>query len=129
MFKNLDIFRMSHAMAVHAGSRQTVIAQNMANADTPGYVARDITPFQAVFDTERQAHGLRATRSGHLHGSTTELQFDVVDRRDGLTDPNGNAVSLEAEMLKAVDVKRQHDRALAIYKSGLGVLRSALGRR
>jgi len=32
-------------------------------------------------------------------------------------------------MLRAVDVKRQHDRALAIYKSSLTVLRTAIGRR
>lgn len=129
MFKNLDIFRMSHAMAVHAGTRQSVVAQNMANADTPGYAARDIKPFQALFDTELQGSSLRATRPTHLHGNVTQLQFDTVERRDGLKDPNGNSVSLETEMLNAVDVKRQHDRALAIYKSGLGVLRSALGRR
>lgn len=129
MFKNLDIFRMSHAMAVHAGTRQSVIAQNMANADTPGYAARDVKPFQAMFDTEMQTSGLRATRPGHLHDDSAELQFDITERRDGLNDPNGNSVSLETEMLNAVDVKRQHDRALAIYKSGLGVLRSALGRR
>lgn len=129
MFKNLDIFRMSHAMALHAGTRQSVIAQNMANADTPGYAARDIKPFQAVFDTDFHTQGLRATRPGHLHGSSAELQFDIITRREGLNDPNGNSVSLETEMLNAVDVKRQHDRALAIYKSGLGVLRSALGRR
>lgn len=131
MFKNLDIFRMSHAMAVHAGTRQSVIAQNMANADTPGYSARDIKPFQAVFDTEMHATGLRATRPGHLsgHSAQLQLQFDTIERRDGPHDPNGNSVSLETEMLNAVDVKRQHDRALAIYKSGMGVLRSALGRR
>jgi flagellar basal-body rod protein FlgB len=129
MFKNLDIFRMSHAMAMHAGTRQSVVAQNMANADTPGYTARDTIPFQAVFETEMSGTQLRATRPGHLHGKSQNLQFEIVDRHDAAKDPNGNSVSLETEMLAAVDVKRQHDRALAIYKSGLGVLRSALGRR
>ena len=36
MFQNLDIFKMSHAMAVHAANRQSVVAQNLANADTLG---------------------------------------------------------------------------------------------
>ena len=47
----------------------------------------------------------------------------------GQTNPNGNGVSLEEQMLHAVDVKRQHDRALAIYKFSLGVLRSSIGQR
>ena len=42
--------------------------------------------------------------------------------------PNGNTVSLEAEMLKSIEAKREHDRALAIYKSALSVLRISLGR-
>ena len=49
MFENLQIFRMAHAMAAHAGARQTVVARNMANADTPGYTAQDIAPFEAEF--------------------------------------------------------------------------------
>ena len=40
----------------------------------------------------------------------------------------GPTVSIEEEMLKAVEVTRQHDRALAIYKSSLSILRSSLGR-
>jgi flagellar basal-body rod protein FlgB len=42
--------------------------------------------------------------------------------------PNGNSVSLETEMVKAVEVKRQHDQALAIYKSSMNVLRASIGR-
>lgn len=129
MYKNLDIFRMSHAMAVHAGSRQSVIARNMANADTPGYKAQDIPPFQAVLETEGAGFAPRATRPGHMAQSAGAGRFDVAERADAPADPNGNSVALETEMLHAVDVKRQHDRAVTIYKSALGVLRSAIGRR
>lgn len=127
MFQNLDIFRMSHAMAVHAGARQSVIAQNMANADTPGYAARDLPPFKDIFETDSAQFAPRTTRARHLSGHIGAVSMDVTERRDAVTDPNGNTVSLESEMLHAVDVKRQHDRALAIYKHALGVLRSAIG--
>ena len=129
MFQNLEIFRMSHAMAVHAGTRQSVIAQNMANADTPGYAARDLPPFQAMFETESGGFAQRATRIGHLNGSAAPLQMTPVEQRGAPADPNGNSVSLETEMLHAVDVKRQHDRALVIYKSALGILRTAVSGR
>lgn len=129
MFGKLDIFRMAHAMSVHAGARQAIVAQNMANADTPGYAARDVRPFKDIVETGNTGFVPRATRPGHLNASSMPFDIGVSERRNVEADPNGNSVSLEAEMLTAVDVKRQHDRALAIYKSSLTVLRTAVGRR
>ena len=129
MFENLNIFRMSHAMARHAGARQALIAQNMANADTPGYAARDLPPFQAYIETDTGNFRPRATRAAHLHGTGENRPHDPAVRHEGEADPNGNSVSIETEMVKAVEVKRQHDRALAIYKHSLTVLRSAASSR
>ncbi|WP_297772887.1 FlgB family protein [uncultured Roseovarius sp.] len=129
MFENLEIFRMAHAMASHAGARQAIVSQNMANADTPGYSARDITPFASFYEPQAAALLPRATREGHMIGRGPDRGFDAIDDPTATADPNGNSVSLETEMLKSVDVKRQHDRALAIYKSSLTVLRTAIGRR
>ena len=128
MFENLQVFRMAHAMATHAGTRQTVIARNMANADTPGYRAQDIEPFQADTESNLTAFAPRATRATHLNGNA-QSQHLVIDRAGAEADPNGNSVSLETEMIHAVDTKRQHDRALAIYRHSLTVLRSAVSRR
>jgi flagellar basal-body rod protein FlgB len=129
MFENMEIFRMAHALARHAGARQAVVSQNMANADTPGYAARDITAFAQVYAPDGGDQTLRATRAGHMLGADARLDFAVAKDPDAVADPNGNSVALETEMLRAVDVKRQHDRALAIYKSSLTVLRTAIGRR
>jgi flagellar basal-body rod protein FlgB len=125
MFKNLDVFKMAHAMAMHAGARQAVIAQNVANADTPGYRAQDMPDFAATYQTRDQFSGLKATRDGHLMGAQQNAGQPAV-ARDVSTDPNQNGVSIEEQILKAVDVKRQHDRALAIYKSSLGILRTSI---
>lgn len=129
MFEKLEIFRMAQAMAMHAGARQAVVAQNMANADTPGYRAREIEPFQASDQAQPSAAGPHATRAGHVLGQGPQPGFAVIEDPTAIADPNGNSVSLETEMLKAVDVRRAHDQALAIYKSSLDVLRLALGRR
>lgn len=129
MFQNLSIFKMAHAMATHAGTRQAVVAQNVANADTPGYAARDITPFHDLVSSGPRVAGQVATRDGHLHGQMSGAQADVFNRDGALSDPNGNSVSLELEMLHSVATKRQHDRALAIYKSSMTILRTSLGKR
>ena len=128
MFDRLEIFRMAAAMATHAGARQAVVAQNIANADTPGYKARDVVPFTDLVNSDEGGFHSRATRAGHLHGLYDSLAPEIVDAKSATANPNDNQVTLEDEMLKAVDVKRQHDRALAIYRSGLNVLRTSLGR-
>lgn len=129
MHQNLTIFRISHALASHAGTRQAVIAQNIAHADTPGYKPLDVSPFIAG-DVSAPPYHMRATRQRHLNadlqGNTPRI---TTIQATGNSNPNGNGVSLEEQMLLAVDIKRSHDRALAIYKSGLTILRTSLGRR
>lgn len=124
MFETLSIFQMSAAMATHAGQKQAIVAQNVANADTPGYVARDIPEFKTLVAPARDGGQQRATRARHLNGNPGEFGATrPLETRLEAT-PNGNQVSLESEMLKSVSAKRQHDRALAIYKHAMTVLRS-----
>ncbi|WP_375229536.1 FlgB family protein [Roseobacter sp. S98] len=131
MFENLDVFRMSHAMAVHAGQKQAVAAQNVANADTPDYKAQGVIPFAESFRNDESVVGglsQRATRSLHMHGAVAgQMPGPILDRSSPEA-PNGNTVSLENEMLRSLDAKRQHDRALAIYKSSMTILRATLSR-
>ncbi len=127
MFYDLNVFKTAYAMATHAGQRQAVISRNMANADTPGYQPRDIEAFYTAFENTGNEVAMAATRASHLHGGTGAQNW-VEYTADPSGDPNGNGVSLEEEMLKAVEVKRQHDRALAIYRSSIGILRTSLGR-
>ncbi|MBP0483348.1 FlgB family protein [Sagittula salina] len=125
MFQNLDVFRTAMAMARHAGLQQAMSAQNIANADTPGYRAKAVPEFTSTLRPSMM--GQRATREEHLNGSRPG---DVdISERDAAVDPNGNTVSLEEEMVFAVEAKRHHDRALAIYRSNLSILRTSLGRR
>ncbi len=126
---NAPLFNLLSARMGWLGQRQAILAQNIANADTPDYRARDVTPFKEIIESGDSGFVPRVTRPGHLHAAALPFDLGIAEVRDVETDPNGNSVSLETEMMKAVDVKREHDRALAVYKSSLGVLRSALGRR
>lgn len=128
MFENIGIFKMASAMASHAGRRQALTAQNMANVDTPGYRAQRLASFGELAQAPGQQTALRATRPGHLMGSGVEVgQARITEDRSDPS-PDGNTVSAEREMLESVSAKREHDRALAIYKSAMTVLRATTGR-
>ncbi|QBY02213.1 FlgB family protein [Rhodophyticola sp. CCM32] len=116
MFDNLEIFGLAQARARHAAARQTVVATNVANADTPGYRAQDIAAFEDVFHTG----------TGAAARPVQDADFTTYDA-SGPASPNGNTVSLETEMLRSVEAQRAHSRALSIYQSALRVLRTSIG--
>ncbi|WP_299684819.1 FlgB family protein [uncultured Tateyamaria sp.] len=129
MFQRLTVFETAYAMAVHAGQKQAVVAQNVANADTPGYVARDLPSFKDIYAPAESSGGMqRATRDGHLHGRAADART-MIEKDPSFASPDGNSVSIDAEMLRGTDAKRQHDRSLAIYRSALTILRTSLGRQ
>jgi flagellar basal-body rod protein FlgB len=125
MFEKLDLTRMAQTMAAQAGARMGVIAQNVANADTPGFKAMDMPSFA---ETYREGGGeMRATRPKHNHGADEAMT--VLARRDkGAGAPNGNTVSLETEMVKSAGARQDHEMALAIYRNTSSIVRASLGR-
>ena len=129
MFDNLDIFRMASGLARHASNRQETIARNIANADTPEYRAKDIESFSESVQTSKFDNEMRSTRVGHL---VHEAAFSMRNREfdaPGASSPNGNTVSLETEMMKAVEARHQHEMALSVYKSSMNIIRGSIGRR
>lgn len=129
MFETPQIMSLAQASARHAATRQTAVSRNIANADTPGYQAQDVQSFAALYHDQADGFTLRQTRPGHLADPRSPADPRLGDREDPDTvEPNGNTVSLEQELVRAADVKRQHDLALSIYRSAQGILRSTLGR-
>jgi flagellar basal-body rod protein FlgB len=125
MFEKLELTRMAQALAAHSGARMSVIAQNVAHADTPGFKSQDLPSFDKVFAAA--GNELRTSRPGHL-GASSEGVALVAERAPGRESPNGNTVSLEGEMVKSVEARQSHEMALAIYRATSDVIRASLGR-
>ncbi len=130
MLENMEVFRMAKGLATHAAARQAVIAQNVANADTPGYRARDLVSFGKAFEAQT-SHQMRATRTGHVMlGERAPSSFRTIEAdRPGAQSPNGNNVSLETEMMMAAQISGRHRLAMAVYRSSLSMLRSSISSR
>ncbi|MGQ0609669.1 MAG: FlgB family protein [Paracoccaceae bacterium] len=129
MFESLEITKMARAFAAHAGARLGVIAENVANADTPGFKSRDLPDFAQVWQQESGTQ-MRATRPGHLGAALAgPVNAAPVASAGGQASPNGNTVSLQLEMLRAAEVRQDHEMALAITRNASSLTRAALGLR
>jgi flagellar basal-body rod protein FlgB len=119
MFERLEVLRLAQALATHAAIRQRAIAQNVAHADTPGYRARDVVPF---------ARFLELTDRGRQAPPPDPAQMIRPDAAPATRAPDGNTVSLEREMMRAAEVRGQHELALGIYAAVRDLMRATLGR-
>jgi flagellar basal-body rod protein FlgB len=129
MYDKLEIMRMAQSMTLHAGARQGTVAQNIANADTPGYRAQDVMPFHDAYETT-SSFTMKSTRGQHFGSQdNSSIYASTIVDSDGAESPNGNTVSLEGEMVKSSEIQAQHDKALAIYKSSLDIIRASIGKR
>lgn len=127
MFEKIELINMARAMTDHAAKRQIAVARNVANADTPNYRATDLEAFDDSYRPDSQGE-MRTSRAGHL----PQPDWSPVGAREivaeGNASPNGNSVSLEEEMVKAAETKREHELSLGIYKSALDLFRAGIGR-
>ena len=104
---------MAQQLARHAAARQEVVARNIAQVDTPGFRQMDIPSFAEIYG-DSQIDDMRATRAGHLGVLESEASGRPFLAKGGTTAPNGNNISLETEVLKAAEIRQEHEMALAV---------------
>lgn len=108
-------------------SRQKLLAENVANADTPGF-----RPLDLKAPSIRNSQGsvtLATTSAGHMGLSGAERgTFDSQKASRFETTPNGNAVSLEDEMMKVAQNQSDYQLAASLYSKGLGLMKIAIGK-
>lgn len=114
--------------------RQRILAENIANSDTPGYVPREMKPLRPE-DIQRPssefAIALSQTASGHLPGRQSPSNDDrsIQSRNVYESSPDGNGVVLEEQLAKLNETTASHRLTAALYKKFQGMIRSAAGAR
>lgn len=118
----LQLFDLAFRQNEWLAQRQSVISQNVANANTPGYKAKDVESFE---DAMRKAVPMAVTNADHFSPAGDA----VVQARDN--DPyqaevlvSGNDVSLEQEFLKSNDVMRSYSMNTQILKTFANMLQT-----
>ena len=129
---SIPLFEMLTKRMSWLNQRQAVIADNIANADTPGFKPNDLVPV----DFEKLAHDAsrRATIVGtnakHLVSSARSTGPFRVSEQDNPYEstPSGNAVVLEEQLMKMSQTVMDHRITAGLYAKHMGMLRAALGR-
>jgi flagellar basal-body rod protein FlgB len=110
-------------------ARQQVLSENVANADTPNYQAKDLAPpdFQRELTTASLA--LQRTSPGHIGSSSgggSEFARDTTERYD--IRPRGNTVTHEDEMLKVAANQMDFEAVTSLYTHSLALIKLAIGK-
>ncbi len=129
----LSLFGMVKKRMDWLTQRQEVLSQNIANADTPGYKARDLKglDFKKLIGRQRRNLNMATTKPGHIAGrQKRETEFSNEKSRDTYeTAANGNSVVLEEQMAKLNETGIAHRLATQLYKKNLSMFSIAIGKR
>lgn len=108
-------------------ARQKVLAQNVANADTPGFKPHDVKP-PVPARAGLQLAAPATTQAGHLTLDGGVNGFDGRNPKRFETTPSGNGVNLEDEMIKVAQNQSDYQLAASLYTKSLMLLKMAVGK-
>ncbi|HEX3700284.1 MAG TPA: flagellar basal body rod protein FlgB [Phenylobacterium sp.] len=125
---DIPLFAMLKSRMGYLSQRQRVIAENVANANSPGYAPRDLKPFS--FEAQVQAAAgpgaVAVTQPGHMlpprAASGASGQYKPVTSKDSETTLDGNSVVLEEEMIKMSQARMDYDAAVSFYEKALNMI-------
>jgi flagellar basal-body rod protein FlgB len=132
----IPLFAMLKSKLSYTNERQRLIAQNIANADTPDYAPMDLKPFsfQQALNGARGANtgagsgGLEMQRSDPRHMTSRRASAGpakAVTSPDTEARLDGNQVVLEDQMMKMSEARGDYDTAITFYTQALNLLRTA----
>ena len=126
----IPLFSMLRTRMQWHQERQKVLAENVANADTPNFRTRDLRALD--FGSQAQAASqvrVASTNPAHITGAAANGAF-ATDRNNKYdVKPAGNAVNLEDEMMKVASNQMDYQAAISLYSRSMGLFRTALGKR
>jgi flagellar basal-body rod protein FlgB len=126
---DIPVFALLKSRLGYLADRQQVIAQNVANSDTPGYTPMDLKPFTVPGGGGLAPIGVAVTSPMHLTppspATSTSAQMASPDSETTL---NGNSVVLEDEMMKMTQARLDYDAAIGFYQQSLAMIQAAAKR-
>lgn len=125
MGTEIGLFDLAEKRLAWVDQRQVLLSQNIANANTPGYQAKDLTPF--LQSLSQAMPELVRTNGRHLGSPAGPLRVDAHQRpkERGI---DGNAVSVEDQLTKVATTEGTHALVTNLYRKYMGLFRTTLGK-
>jgi len=128
LISDIPILSMLRTRMQWHQERQRVLAENVANADTPNYHARDLEPLNFENALQTVSLSLDRTNPEHIGATGTGSQFAEDNKPHYEVRPRGNSVSHEDEMLKLAGNQMDYDAVTSLYTHSLALIKTAIGK-
>ena len=127
----LNVFRVATVKMGWLSERQGVLAQNIANADTPDYRAKDLKApsFSKIMSNGNHNVKMMQTAKGHMIGPGNTMNSRLIKERNKdvyEVSPNDNAVIMEEQLIKISESSMNFKLASSIYSKNLSMFKMAL---
>jgi len=126
----ITLFGASAARLGWLNQRQAVLAQNIANSDTPNYRPNDLKPldFRTVLRNDRPSLGMVQTDNAHIASTKRDVRHrEARERQPYEVAPAGNAVVMEEQLMNMNETAMDQRLTADLYRKYVGMVRIALG--
>lgn len=118
----LQLFQLASKQANWLSVRESVVSSNIANANTPGYKAKDLVPFEQILSEtglgDGEGHVTMASTNPMHFGGPGDTSTDILEADDGVkVTASGNNVGLAEEMIKSSQIRQDYDLNANLVKS------------
>lgn len=120
----MGLFDLAEARLAWVDKRQQVLAQNISNADTPGYKPRDVTSFASQLEQVLSPTRTNAAHFSGADGALSALKHSITSE----VAVDGNAVSVTDQLAKVADTSGTQELVENLYKKYMGFFMTALGK-
>jgi flagellar basal-body rod protein FlgB len=124
---NIGLFDLAEKRLVWTAQRQTVLAANIANANTPGFQARDVESFDKVLAGSGPVQPVQ-TQPGHMAGTLPTGLASLTTNPPDARALDGNSVALDQQLTKVADTETTQSLVTSIWKEYIGMFNTALGK-
>jgi flagellar basal-body rod protein FlgB len=123
----IGLFDVAEKRLVWTAQRQSVLAANIANANTPAFQARDVESFAGVLAGQGGVEPTR-TQPGHMAGTIPSGLASLTKDPPKARALDGNSVALDQQLTKVADTETTQALVTTVWKKYMGMFSMALGR-
>ena len=123
----IPLFALAEKRLAWTDQRQSVLAANIANVNTPNYRGKDVQSFAQVLAGVGDLAPAQ-TQPNHLSGTVPSGAASLVRDPPNATSLDGNSVALDEQLTRIADTETTQNLVTTIWKTYMGMFTTALGK-